>query len=110
LCPRELQIAKMASLGPCQPPFSPYAADAETGTLPAERSDMLDPNLMSVANNRRGIVNGRWEPCTPNPSIRLAVACLEGAKLLKKAAMDAAARVAPRRRASKAIVTCRGAW
>ena len=65
---------------------------------------------MSTANNVRGIVNGHWEPSEPRPSNRLAVACLGGAKLLKKAAVTAAARVAPRGRVSKALVTYRGAW
>jgi hypothetical protein len=65
---------------------------------------------MSVANNARGIVNGHWEPRESRASSRLAVACLGGAKLVKKAAARAVARVVPVRRASKALVTYRGAW
>jgi hypothetical protein len=65
---------------------------------------------MSVAKNARGIVNGHWEPSEPRASSRLAVACLGGAELLKKAALNAVVRVAPARRASKALVPYRGAW
>jgi hypothetical protein len=65
---------------------------------------------MSVSNGVRGIVNGHWEPSEPRPSIRLAVACLGGARVLKKAALKAVARAAPVRRVSKALVPYRGAW
>ena len=65
---------------------------------------------MSVAKNARGIVNGHWEPSEPSASSRLAVACLGGATLMKKVALNAVARVAPARRASMALPPHRGAW
>jgi hypothetical protein len=65
---------------------------------------------MSVTNSGHGIVNGHWEPSEPRRSIRLAVACLGGAKLLKKAAVNAVSHFAPVRRVSEALMTSRGAW